>query len=257
MIGGYFNKSGKYSTTGPCYRTISIIKKTGYRDLNYFTKTKLIGLINTEILSILYNIYFLGNFIYSLTGIELSGLYTLPPLSKKLQIMYVRKDDRIVAKDFIIQRKRTLNYINTALLLKQSRNININILESSPAANFNILNVIEIKNQTPLIIRTKGNIYLIIDKILTHQLLNNLVIYITKPSQIISLIYLLKIIIIYIEFEIYNILNTDIFPIRILNLILPPLTEHSINNYTTLNFLYIQKLREDNISIVINFVSIT
>ncbi len=102
----------------------------------------------------------------------------------------------------------------------------------------------------------KCNIYLIIDRILTYQLLNNLVIYIAKLFQIVSLIYLSKMVIIYIEFEIYNILNIDIFPIRILNLIWPSPAEHSINNYTTLNFPCVQKLRRDNISIIINFVSI-
>ncbi len=70
------------------------------------------------------------------------------------------------------------------------------------------------------------------------------------------MIYLSKIMVVYIEFEIYNISNTDIFPIRILNLILLSPAEHSINNYITLNFLCVQKLREDNISIVINFISI-
>src|SRR6266536_4797536 len=84
--------------------------------------------------------------IYIPTGIEISSPYTLTPLSKKVQIIYIRKDDRIVTKDFIIQRKRILNYINTALLLKQPRNININILKKSPATKFGIFGVIEIGN---------------------------------------------------------------------------------------------------------------
>src|SRR6266511_899690 len=119
-------------------------------------------------------------------------------------------------------------------------NININILKSSPATNFSILNVIEIGNQTPLMIRTKYNIYSIIDKILTHQLLNNPVVYITKLSQVVLLIYFSKMVIIYIEFEIHNILNIDIFFIRIFNLILSPSVEYSINNYTILNFPCVQ-----------------
>ena|SRR6266498_3497378 len=105
-------------------------------------------------------------------------------------------------------------------------------------------------------IRTKYNIYSIIDRILTHQLLSNPVVYITKLSQVVSLICLSKMMIIHIEFEIYNIFNIDIFPIRILNFILSPPAEYSINNYIILNFPYIQKLRGDNISIVISFVSI-
>ncbi len=256
MIGEYLNKSGEYGTTGPCYRVINTIKKTKYRDSDYFTRTRLIGPINTEIFNILYNIHFLDNLIYSSTGIEFSGLHTLSPFSKKLQIIYTRKNDRTITRDFIIQRKRILNHINITLLLKQSKNVNINVLKSSPATNFNILNVIEIGTQTPLIIRTKYNIYSIINKILTHQLLTNPVIHITKPSQVISLIYLSKIIIIHIEFEIHNIPNINIFPIRIFNLILSPPAEHSINNYIILNFLYVQKLRGDDINIIINFILI-
>ena len=83
MIGGYLDELGEHSTTGPCYRIISIMRKIEYRDSDYFTRIRLIGLINTEILSILHSVYFLGNFIHPPTGIELSGLYTLPPLSKK------------------------------------------------------------------------------------------------------------------------------------------------------------------------------
>ncbi len=239
MISGYLDKLEKYNITGPCYRVINIMEKTGYRDSDYSTRIRLIGLINTEILNILYSIYFFNNLIYLPTDIEFSGPHTLLSLSKKFQIIYIRKDDRIVIRDFIIQRKRILDYINAALLLKQPRNININIFESSPVTNFNIFSVVGIGNQMPLIIKTKCNIYLIIDKILTHQLLNNLVIYITKLFQVVSLIYLSKIVIIHIEFEIHNISNTDIFPIRIFNLILSPPAEHFINNYTTLNFPYI------------------
>ncbi len=84
MIGGYLDKLKKHSTTGPCYRVINIIKKTEYRDSDYFTRIKLIGPINAEIFNILHNIHFLGNFMYLFTGIELSGLYTFSPLSKKL-----------------------------------------------------------------------------------------------------------------------------------------------------------------------------
>jgi len=102
MIGGYLDELEKYDTTGPCYRTINIIRKIRYRDSDYFTRTRLIDLINTKILSILYSIYFLGNLIYLFTGIELSGLYTLPSLSKKLQVMYTRKNNRIITRDFII-----------------------------------------------------------------------------------------------------------------------------------------------------------
>ena len=130
------------------------------------------------------------------------------------------------------------------------------MLKSSPATNFGIFSVVGIGNQTPLMIRTKCNIYSIIDRILTHQLLRNLVIHITKLSQVISLIYLSKMMVIHVEFEIHNISNTDIFPIRILNLVLPSPAEHSINNYTTLNFPCVQKLRGDNINIIISFVSI-
>ena len=82
--------------------------------------------------------------------------------------MYARKDDRTITRDFIIQRKRILNYINAALLLKQPRNIDINMLESSPATNFNIFSVVGIGNQTLFIIRMKCNIFSIIDRILTH-----------------------------------------------------------------------------------------
>ena len=256
MIGGYLDKPGEHNTTGPCYRAINIMRKTGYRDSDYSTRTRLIGPINAEILSILYSVHFLSNLVYPPTGIELSDPHTLPPLSKKLQIMHARKDDRTVAKDFIIQRKKTLNHVNVALLLKQPRNVDINMLKNSPATNFGILNVVEIENQTPLIIRTKCNIYSIIDRILTHQLLSNPVIHITKLSQVVSLICLSKMMVVYIEFEIYNISNTDVFPIRILNFILLSSAEHSINNYITLNFPCVQKLRGDNMSIVINFVSI-
>ena len=83
MIGGYLNKPKKYSITGPCYRAINTIRKTGYRDLDYSTRTRLIGPINTEILNILYNIHFLNNLIYLSTGIELSGPHTFLSLSKK------------------------------------------------------------------------------------------------------------------------------------------------------------------------------
>src|SRR6266536_214608 len=168
IIGGYLDELEEHDTTGPCYRIINIMRKTGYRDSDYFTRIRLIDLINTEILNILYNIYFLGNLVYLFTGIELSGLHTFSLLSKKLQIMYIRKDNRTVTRDFIIQKKRILNYINAALLLKQFSNININVFENSPATNFSIFNVIKIGNQTPLIIRTKCNIYSIIDRILTY-----------------------------------------------------------------------------------------
>jgi len=87
---------------GPCYRAINIMRKTGHRDLDYSTRIRLISPINAEILSILYNIYFLGNLVYLSTGIEFSSPYTFLSLSKKLQVMYVRKDDRIVVRDFII-----------------------------------------------------------------------------------------------------------------------------------------------------------
>ena len=83
MIGGYLNKPKKYSITGPCYRAINTIRKTGYRDLDYSTRTRLIGPINTEILNILHNIYFLNNLVYPLTGIEVSGSHTFLPLFKK------------------------------------------------------------------------------------------------------------------------------------------------------------------------------
>ncbi len=67
----------------PCYKVMSIIRKTGYRDSDYFTRIRLIGLIDTKIFNILYNVYFLGNFVYLFTDIEFSGFYTLPPLFKK------------------------------------------------------------------------------------------------------------------------------------------------------------------------------
>ncbi len=102
MIGGYLNKLEKYNITGPYYKTINIIRKTGYRDLNYFTRIKLIDPINAEILNILYSVYFFNNFIHPFIGIELSSPHTLSPLSKKLQIIYIRKDDRIITRDFII-----------------------------------------------------------------------------------------------------------------------------------------------------------
>src|SRR6266536_1768956 len=77
MIGGYLDEPKKYNTTGPYYKIISIIRKTGYRDSNYSTRTRLIGLINAEILSILYSVYFLGNLVYPSTDIEFSGPHTL------------------------------------------------------------------------------------------------------------------------------------------------------------------------------------
>ncbi len=146
IIGGYFNKSGEHNTTGPCYKIMNIMRKTKHRDLNYFTRIRLIGLINTEIFNILHNIHFLNNLIYPPTDIEFSGPHTLLLLSKKLQIIHVRKDDHIITKNFIIQRKKNLNHINAALFLKQSRNVNINVLESSPATNFNIFSVVGIEN---------------------------------------------------------------------------------------------------------------
>ena len=152
---------------GPCCRAINIIRKTKHCDLNYSTRTKLINPINTKILNILHNIHFLDNLIYLFIGIELSGPHTLLSLFKKLQIIYVRKDDRTVTRDFIIQ-KKNLDYINAALLLKQSRNVDINVFESSPATNFGIFGVVGIGNQTLFMIRTKCNICSIIDRILTY-----------------------------------------------------------------------------------------
>src|SRR6266536_2950491 len=84
IIGGYFNKSGEHNTTGPCYKIMNIMRKTKHRDLNYFTRIRLIGLINTEIFNILHNIHFLNNLIYPPTDIEFSGPHTLLLLSKKL-----------------------------------------------------------------------------------------------------------------------------------------------------------------------------
>src|SRR6266536_4656668 len=54
IIGGYLDKSEKYNTTGPCYKAINIIRKIRYRNSDYFTRTRLIDLINAEILNILY-----------------------------------------------------------------------------------------------------------------------------------------------------------------------------------------------------------
>ncbi len=82
--------------------------------------------------------------------------------------MYVRKDDRTVARDFIIQKKKILDYVDAALLLKQFRNVDINVLESSPATNFSILGIVGVGNQAPVMIRTKCNICSIIDRILTY-----------------------------------------------------------------------------------------
>ncbi len=84
IIDGYLDKPEEHNTTGPCYKTINIIRKTGHRDSDYFTRIRLIGLINAEILNILHSIYFFDNFIYLSIGIELSGPYTFPPLFKKL-----------------------------------------------------------------------------------------------------------------------------------------------------------------------------
>ena len=167
---------------------------------------KLIGLVSVEIFNILGIKHDVSNMI-NLIIRNLTFIINTSLLFPKM-IVHIRQNLSTITFLFIIQRKRVLNYVFIPSTLEKSWNINIDIAKKGIITEQCVFSIIGIIDQAPGSIRTESSVMSIIDRVLTYELLINIIKYVTKSSVILFSINLTKMITIHIKFRKYYISNT-------------------------------------------------